>query len=555
MHKPKVMLVVLDGWGYSPVHEGNAIWSAKTPTFDYLCEHYDHILLNAFGENVGLPWGSIGSSEVGHSAIGAGKLIFQELSMIDKEISNRDFFKNKIILDFINETSKSGGDIHLVGLVSNGGVHSHIEHLYGLLEMLKQRSFKANVFIHMISDGRDTGPEEALEFVGDVNKAIRRSKLNAHIASISGRYYAMDRDNRWERTKKAYLAITEGEGEVFDSAEEVIKSSYEKNISDEFIVPALIKIESKRSGLIGKIFNKKKNSEDKKLGTVKAGDSVIFFNTRADRMRQTPEMFLFARDDVKTKPKEKLNVMTMATYNEFLPVKVAYPTEKVLNPLARILSDHKLKQGHFAETEKYVHVTYFFNGANPDKFPGESWNIVSSPKVATYDLKPEMSAKEVTDKVIQVTNKEKLDFVLINYANADMVGHTGVFKAVVKAVEALDKELKRLLEYTPETTIIITADHGNAECMVHPETGEIDKHHTVNPVPMIIVNPDFVRKSEQSEELEPTGILADIAPTILNFFGIAQPTGMNGVSLINNFTHREEKSEAEIIKAQKQKLL
>lgn len=538
MHKPKVILVVMDGWGYSPVHEGNAIWAAKTPTFDYLWEHYDHMLLNSFGQNVGLPWGSIGSSEVGHSAIGSGKLLFQELSLIDKEIANKQFFKNEVINNFIDDAKNKGGDMHLIGLVSNGGVHSHVEHLYALLDFLKLKKFKANIFIHMITDGRDTGPSEALIFLSSLNKIIRRSKLNVYISTISGRYFAMDRDNRWERTKQAYVAMTEGEGEQFKSAEEAIKSNYNKKVSDEFIVPALIDFDLNESGLLGKIFGKKNVPKSEKIGIVKAGDNIIFFNTRPDRMRQLPEMFLFPRDDVKTMPKENLNVLSLSTYSELLPIKVAYPTEKVLNPLAKILSDHNVKQGHFAETEKYVHVTYFFNGANADKYPGETWNLVPSPHVATYDLKPEMSAKEITDKVFEVTEKEKLDFVLINYANADMVGHTGVFQAVIKAVETIDGELKRLLDFTPETTIIITADHGNAECMIHPETGEIDKHHTVNPVPFIIISPNYVRK-QSKVTTEPTGILADIAPTILSFFDLPQSKEMNGIDLTKNFNQKE----------------
>jgi len=544
MHKPKVILVVMDGWGYSPVHEGNAIWAAKTPTIDYLWEHYDHLLLNSFGENVGLPWGSIGSSEVGHSSIGSGKLIFQELSMIDKEIMNQEFFKNKVIADFIDDAEKSGKDFHLIGLISNGGVHSHIEHLYAFLNFLKLKKFKANIYIHMITDGRDTGPNEALLFLSALNKFIRHSNLNIYVASVSGRYYAMDRDSRWERTQKAYLAMSEGEGEVFDSADEAIKSNYAKNISDEFIVPAFINHKANKLSLVSKLLGKKDSDENKKLGIIQPGDNIAFFNTRPDRMRQLPELFLFPKKELKMKPKEELNVLTLTTYSELLPAKVAYPTEKVASPLAKILSDHKIKQGHFAETEKFAHVTYFFNGANPEKFPGESWNLVPSPHVPTYDLKPEMSAKEVTNKVFEVTEKEKLDFVLVNYANADMVGHTGVFKAVVEAVETIDSQIKRLLDFTPESTIIVTADHGNAECMIHPETGQIDKHHTVNPVPMIIISPKYVRDEKEKEtKIEATGILADIAPTVLSLFGIEQPKDMNGVDLTRNFNIKKEAPE------------
>lgn len=543
MHKPKVILVIMDGWGYSPVHEGNAIWSAKTPTFDYLWNKYDHILLNSFGENVGLPWGSIGSSEVGHAAIGSGKLLFQELSLIDKEINSGEFFKNETIIKFVNTSEKSKTDIHLIGLVSNGGVHSHFEHLVGILDLFKLKKIKNNIYIHVITDGRDTGPKEALEFVGSLKKAMKRSGLAVSIASISGRYYAMDRDNRWERTKQAYLTMTEGLGEEYSTPEEVIKANYAKDITDEFIVPSIINKNTKSISFIDKLFGKKTTKQDRTCGKIKSGDNIIFFNTRPDRMRQITEMFLFPRQDVNTKPVKNLNVLTMATYNEFLPVLVAYPTVKVKNPLAKILSNHKFKQGHFAETEKYAHVTYFFNGANSEKHKGESWHLVPSPKVDTYDQRPEMSAKQVTDCVIEIIENEKLDFVLINYANADMVGHTGIFKAVIKAVETVDQQLKRLTEYAPESTIIITADHGNAECMIHPETGEIDKHHTVNPVPLIIVNPSFTRKKDDPESLKPAGILADITPTILSFFDIEKPKEMNGVNIIPNFVHRNKEKE------------
>lgn len=538
MHKPKAILVIMDGWGFSPVHEGNAIWAAKTPTFDYLWNVYSHTLLNSFGENVGLPWGSIGSSEVGHSAIGSGRLIFHELSLIDKEIADKTFFKNERIATFLQKSKKSG-DIHLIGLLSNGGVHSHVQHLYSLMEYIKKVGIHSNIYVHVITDGRDTGPKSAIQFIEELDSFSKKIGLDAKIASVSGRYYAMDRDNRWERTQKAYLAMTAGKGEIYNSAKEAVEANYARDVSDEFIVPSVIRLQDNKPGLINKLFQKKDNKENTdSLGMVKPGDSVIFFNIRPDRMRQITEVFLFKRADIKTEPVPRIKTMTMATYNDFLPVFVAYPTTKVKNPIAKLLSDHKIRQGHFAETEKYVHVTYFFNGANSEPFPHEYWHLVPSSKVATYDLAPEMSAREITDEVFDKVEKEKLDFVLINYANADMVGHTGKFSKVVKAVETVDAQLKRLLKFTPESTIIITADHGNAECMVHPETGEIDKHHTVNPVPLIFVNEKFKRRADTYEESEPAGILADIAPTILELFNIKRPHDMNGVSLIDNFKHK-----------------
>ncbi len=532
----------MDGWGYSPVHEGNAIWAAKTPTYDELWKNYSHLLLNAFGENVGLPWGSIGSSEVGHTAIGSGKLIFQELSLIDKEIVDKSFYKNSNLVNYFSKAKKQG-DIHLIGLISNGGVHSHIQHLYSLLAMAKKQGFKKNVFIHMITDGRDTSPKSALQFVDDLNRFLKRQKITAKIVTIAGRYYSMDRDNRWDRTKKSFVAMTKGEGQVYASAEEAIKASYDKNITDEFIEPAIISNEQiTKESFWSKFFGKKIEApKEGNSGNIKPRDNLIFFNTRPDRMRQLVEIFLFKKNELGTTPPEKLNVMTLSTYNEFLPVAVAYPTKKIDSPLAKILSDNKFTQGHFAETEKYVHVTYFFNGGNSKPFPGEKWILVPSQKVATYDKKPQMSASEITSSVLKTLEKDKLDFVLINYANADMVGHTGDFKAAIIAIETIDQQLKRLREALPDSTLIITADHGNAECMIHPETGEIDKHHTVNPVPFIIVDDKFKASSENNSGSEPAGILADIAPTVLYFYGLKKSPEMNGVSLIKNLSENVDK--------------
>ena len=531
MYKPKVLLVVMDGWGYSPVKYGNAIAAAKKPTFDYLWNNYAHLLLNSFGENVGLPWGSIGSSEVGHTSIGSGRLVNQELSRIDKEISTGGFFSNKTTLDFIQNIQSRNGALHLVGLVSNGGVHSHVEHLYALLKILKDHSFSCPIFIHVITDGRDTSPSSAMQYLDELQKEIKRLGIDAKIATVMGRYYAMDRDNNWERTKKAFLAIVYQNGETARSYAEAIKSNYKKKITDEFIIPTVIDTNHKGS-LLGKIFKNQKQNIRK--ADVESGDGIIFFNTRPDRMRQITEMFVFKKNELATEPIKNTDVLTLSTYNEYLPVKVSYPTIKINDPIAKILSDKGYTQGHFAETEKYAHVTYFFNGGNPEPFPGEQWFLVPSPKVATYDLKPEMSAAEITDKVFEVLEKTPLDFVLINYANCDMVGHTGVFDAVVKAVEAVDIQLKRLMALYPETTIMVTADHGNGESKIHPETHEVDKRHTVNPVPFILVNEEFKKQNNPAEIPQPSGILADIAPTILHFFGLSKLDDMNGVDLTDS---------------------
>ena len=533
MHNPKVILIIMDGWGYSPIEKGNAIAQAKTPTFDYLWNNYTHTLLNAFGENVGLPWGAIGSSEVGHASIGSGRLISQELSLIDTEIENKKFFSNSKIVDFIHQVDKAKGDIHLIGLVSNGGVHSHQKHLYSLLQLIKLKKFNGRVFIHAITDGRDTAPKSAEQYLSELTKKIKSIGVNARIVSVSGRYYAMDRDNRWERTKLAYHAMAYRDCElVSGNFHEAISNAYQRGETDEFIKPTLIDSCKEKMGFFDKLLKKEELSSEQ--CKVDPYDGVLFFNIRPDRMRQLTEIFLFPRSNTETRPVPNLNVLTLTTYSEFLPVAVAYPTKKISDPLAKVLSDHKYKQGHFAETEKYAHVTYFFNGGNAEKFPGESWHLVPSPKVATYDLKPEMSASKVTDEVLKAIETEKLDFVLINYANCDMVGHTGKFDKVVQAVESIDDQLKRLLVFLPKTTLMITADHGNSECMIHPETGEVDKKHTVNPVPFILVNEKFKKTYDENDTPQQTGILADITPTILSLLKLHKTKNMNGIDLIDS---------------------
>lgn len=527
MFKPKVLLVVMDGWGYSPIKEGNAILQAKKPNYDYLWGNYAHILLNSFGENVGLPWGSIGSSEVGHSSIGSGRLVNQELSLVDKEIATKEFYKNQIIHDFIRQVQDRDGTLHFIGLVSNGGVHSHVEHLYALFKILKDVKFHKTVYVHVITDGRDTSPKSAMQYVKELQSKINQIGIDAKIATIVGRYYAMDRDSNWERTKSAYTAIVNRVGRNAKNFIEAIKRSYDENIGDEFIVPTVIDIKTSKPFFS---FGKDKNSDDKS-GAVQKNDGVIFFNIRPDRMRQIAEMFVFKKKEIGTEPVPNTDVLTLSTYNEYFPVKVAYPSVKIKDPLAKILSDNNITQAHFAESEKYAHATYFFNGGNPEPFPGEKWILVPSPKVATYDLKPEMSADQITDKIFEELEKREIGFIFVNYANCDLVGHSGNFNAEIKAVEAIDKQLGRLMKLLPETTIMITADHGNGECMIHPDTHEIDKKHSVNPVPFILVNEQFKRITKNEGDLLATGILADIAPTILHFFNLQKTEHMNGVDL------------------------
>jgi 2,3-bisphosphoglycerate-independent phosphoglycerate mutase len=504
----------MDGWGYSPIKKGNAVWEAKTPNFDFLWKNYSHTLLNAFGENVGLPWGNIGSSEVGHTSIGSGKLVFQELLKVDNELNAGGFDRNENIKKYIDNCKKNKKPIHLIGLVSNGGVHSHINHLSAILDTFKKLRVESEIFIHMITDGRDTSPQSAGQFVEDLTKKMKSSGLNISISTIGGRYYAMDRDNRWERTKKYYDVITQGNGSKATSAKEAIELQYKEDHTDEFIIPYTLGKSGQTNSFLSRFFGRK-NHVFQSDGLVHEGDNVFFFNIRPDRMRQILEMFLFPKKEIGTEPIKDANILTMITYSEFYPVSVAFPSEVIKNPLAKILAEAGLAQGHFAETEKYAHVTYFFNGGNATPFPNEVWELVHSPHVATYDLQPEMSANELTDRVLEITDQKQLDFVLINYANCDMVGHTGVYDKVIQAVETVDAQLKRLAESFPEAHILITADHGNAECMIHPETGEIDKKHTVNPVPFVIVHNDFKIEPKENEILQPAGILADIAPTIL----------------------------------------
>lgn len=534
MHKPKVMLVVMDGWGYSSVLKGNAIAAAKTPTFNYFWQNFQHTFLASFGESVGLPWGATGSSEVGHTSIGTGRLVHQELALIDKEIATGDFAKNKAIVELISYCKQNKKPLHLIGLLGDGGVHSQQEHLYEILKTCRDNDFKSDIYIHAIVDGRDTAPESALLYIKDLEKKIAKYDLDARIASVSGRYYAMDRDSRWDRTKKFYQTITENLGKPMPSAEKVVEASYAAKVSDEFLVPKQIDVSMPVGGMLKKIFAGKAASDPVKV--ISEGDGVFYFNIRPDRMRQITEMMFFPKKDIGTDIVKNLKVVTLTTYNEFLPVTVAYPEQKAQIPLAKILSDNNVAQGHFAETEKYAHVTYFFDGGNPTAWPKESWNLVPSPKVATYDQKPEMSADEITAKVMEIVEKEQLEFVLINYANVDMVAHTGVFDKVVIAAETVDRQLNKLARaYMPETTLIITADHGNGEQMVHPETGEIDKKHSVNPIPFILVGPKYLLSSAVKDTAVPSGILADIAPTILEIFNLPKSPEMNGISLINSF--------------------
>jgi len=518
-----VVLVILDGWGVAPPSQGNAVTLAKTPIFNNLLTHYPSMTLQASGEAVGLPWGEMGNSEVGHLNLGAGKIVWQNLPKITRSIADGSFFKNQIFLKAIEHVKRNKSKLHFVGLVSNGMVHSSINHLFALLEMAKQNNVK-DVFIHAILDGRDTPFNSGEVFIKELENKIQQFNIGK-IATLSGRYWAMDRDNHWERTEKVYKAMTEGKAEQYAQKPlKVITDSYSKRVYDEEFIPTVITDEN-----------------NKPLGIVSDNDAVIFFNFRPDRARQLTKAFVLPDFNGFTRSRklENLFFVTMTEYEVGLPVYIAFPPEKIENPLAKILSDFGLKQFHIAETEKYAHVTFFFNGGREQPFEGEERLLIPSPRVSSYDQKPEMSAPEVAAKTIEAINSGKYDFIIVNFANPDMVGHTGNLEAAKKAVEVVDELLGKILLSVLKINgvAIVTADHGNIEEMINLRTGEIDKEHSTNPVPFIIVGQTFELKNPLTEVpdlsiFSPFGVLADVAPTILKIMGLEKPKEMTGTALI-----------------------
>jgi 2,3-bisphosphoglycerate-independent phosphoglycerate mutase len=501
----------MDGWADGLASSDNAISLAATPNFDAFLKAYPHTELGASGLDVGLPDGQMGNSEVGHLNIGAGRIVYQDLTRISKSIEDGSFFKNPVLLDAMRRAVKDGSRLHLLGLLSEGGVHSQAAHLYALVEMARQNGV-TDAYIHAFLDGRDVPPDSGLESVEKLEDELKRIGLG-RIATVSGRYYAMDRDQRWERTKLAWDAIVEGRGETAATAKEAVRASYDAGVFDEFVKPTVI---------VDDLFD-----EGKPL--FREGDAAIFFNFRPDRGRQLTRAFVvpdfngFDRGPIVP----DVFFATMTEYDKTFLSPVAFPPEEIKNTLADVLSRQGLKQLHIAETEKYAHVTFFFNGGVEAPEIGEDRILVPSPKVATYDLKPEMSAREVTNKVIAEIEKDTYDAIVLNYANADMVGHTAVKEAVIKAVETVDECLGRVVGavLTRGGAILITADHGNADKIAEPGTGLPFTAHTTNPVPFILI-------SEHKHGLRSGGILADIAPTILDLLGIPQPDEMTGKSLV-----------------------
>jgi len=495
----------MDGWGVRDSADANAIKLSKSQIVNTLAKQYPSTTLGCSGEAVGLPEGQMGNSEVGHLNIGAGRVVYQELTRITKSIKDGDFFTNKALLDAINNVRKNGSNLHLMGLVSDGGVHSDNKHLYALLELAKRNKID-KVFIHCFMDGRDTPPKSGKGYIEELQKEIGK-RNTGKIASIMGRYYAMDRDKRWERVQVAYSAMTSGEGVAEIDPVNAMQSAYDRGETDEFIKP-IVMVDAP---------------------VVKDNDSLIFFNFRGDRAREITSCF--TDPDLKgftRKVHPKAHFVCLTQYDITIDAPVAYPPQVLKNILSEVLSKNGLKQLRIAETEKYAHVTFFFNGGVEKPYPHEDRILIPSPKVATYDLKPEMSAYEVTDRVLKEIESGKYDVVIMNYANCDMVGHSGILEAAIKAVEAVDRSVGKIVELVKSLggVTIITADHGNAEQMYDPATHGPHTAHTCDKVPFILV-PDV-----KGNKIRQNGILADIAPTILKLLAIEMPEEMTGKSLI-----------------------
>ena len=506
-----VVLCILDGWGYRHDDSHNAIRAAQTPVMDALWHAYPHTLIEASGADVGLPDDQMGNSEVGHLTIGAGRIIRQELVRISQAVRDGSIAENAELNALADQLRGSGKTLHLIGLCSDGGVHSHIDHLGGLLQWAKARGLK-EVCIHAITDGRDTPPQSAEPFLSTIEAQIEKAGIG-RISTLCGRYWAMDRDNRWERTEKAYRLLTE-EGTISElSPQEVLKASYGEEIYDEFLEPTRLA-----------------------PGAIESGDGVVLFNFRPDRVRQLVKALVVEGfDGFERTFIPDLNVVTFTQYEAGLPVSVAFPPESLDGLLGQVVSEAGLRQFRTAETEKYPHVTYFMNGGIEQPYPGEDRHLVPSPRVATYDQAPAMSAEQLTDNCISAVNKGIYSLVVINYANPDMVGHTGAMEATVEAIGTVDRSVGRLLEATNRMggTLIVTADHGNAELMEGPD-GLPWTAHTTNPVPLILVEGEKrkIPGHGTAVELRSGGGLADVAPTLLEILGLEQPSRMTGASLI-----------------------
>ncbi|WP_333695307.1 2,3-bisphosphoglycerate-independent phosphoglycerate mutase [Flavobacterium sp.] len=502
----KVILMILDGWGHSPDPKVSAIDQAQTPFIDSLYQNYAHAELRTDGLHVGLPEGQMGNSEVGHMNLGAGRIVYQELTRINLAVQHKTLNQEKVLQEAFLYAQNNHKKVHFLGLVSDGGVHSHTSHLKGLIDAAQDFGLK-NVFIHAFTDGRDVDPKSGKGYIADLENYIQNT--SAQLASICGRYYAMDRDKRWERVKLAYDLVVNGLGTPSQNATQSIQASYDADITDEFIQPIVMT-----------------NSQGEALAQIENGDVVIFFNFRTDRGRQLTEAL--SQKDFHEQNMHKLDLyyVTMTNYDEtYTNVNVIYNKDNITETLGEVLEKHHKKQIRIAETEKYPHVTFFFSGGREEPFDGETRILRNSPKVATYDLKPEMSAYELKEALLPELQKEEVDFVCLNFANGDMVGHTGVMEAAVKACEAVDACVKEVIEtaLAHGYTTLVIADHGNCETMINPD-GSPNTAHTTNPVPVILVDPERTNIEN--------GVLGDIAPTILKMMGIPKPNAMTGKELV-----------------------
>lgn len=517
-----VVLVVLDGWGIAAPSIGNAISLAQTPNYDSFIENYPTFALQASGESVGLPWGEMGNSEVGHLSLGSGKILYQSLPRITRSISDGSFVKDEAFLEAFNHVKKNDSTLHIMGLVSDGGVHSYNEHLYALIETAKMYKV-TKLVIHAFLDGRDTSKNSGLSYVTSLQKVLQIVGIG-RIATLSGRYYAMDRDNRWDRVAAAYNAIVKGAAQ-YTATDPVaaVQASYERGVFDEEFEPTVI------------------TDAQGKATVVDDNDAVIYFNFRTDRAREMTKAFVLDKFDGFDRGQRPTNLafITMTEYEKGLPVKVAFPPEIVSQPLAKVISENGGKQIHIAETEKYAHVTFFFNGGIEKPFAGEEHVMVPSPRIATYDKQPEMSSYEITKKVVAAIESGKYDFVLVNFAAPDMVAHTGNLKASIQAIEAVDDCLGSIAAsvLNKKGAMMITADHGNAEEVVKLKSGEVDKEHSSSPVPFILIGEQWLGQGRAGSDanlhmLTPVGVLADVAPTILILLGLSVPSEMTGKSLV-----------------------
>ncbi len=517
MYKP-VILVVLDGWGISNSIQGNPIREATLPTFDTLNRFYPMTTLQASGISVGLPWNTAGNSEVGHMTMGTGRVLYQNMPLISLAIQDGSFFKNEVLLEAIRAAKTNNSKLHLMGLLSSGSVHSHRDHILALLRLAKNEGL-SEVYIHVFTDGRDSAPTAGVQQVKELIRTMHLVGIGK-IASLSGRNFSMDRNNNWDRVEKAYRMLTEGTGNTAADPLIAIEQSYTKNITDEYIEPTII------------------TEKDKPVALIEDKDAIIFFNFREDRSRELTKAFVLPDFDGFKRTLLDLNFTTFTEYERGLPVRVAFPPEDVRSSLGEILSLSSKKQLRIAETEKYAHVTYFFNGNKEKAFPGEDRVLIPSPAVSHFDEIPEMSSPKITETLIATIEKNEYDFILVNYANPDMVGHTGNEEASIKAVEATDKSLSILIPAVIKAggAMIITSDHGNVEELKKVSTGEIDTEHSTNPIPLWYITPDNHREKAAAqmmrEQNEVNGLLSDVAPTILEIMGIQKPVEMNGTSLL-----------------------